>query len=167
MRLSRKIALSCNSLKVFHPKTALIPAGCKPSQYQELNESDRYWKHSAGSLSYDHHIASDKWYRFTGAAGTMMAPYCIPKRSCNTHATGWINGNHPSEAYQLVSATACFHWDSDCCSWSHLVQIRNCSGYYIYKLKKTLWRSRYCGVNGLYLYVYVSCLTSVFSLEPT
>ncbi|RMX57386.1 hypothetical protein pdam_00016025 [Pocillopora damicornis] len=34
-----------------------------------------------------------------------MATYCIPKGSCNSRAVGWIDGNHPSEAYQLVSAT--------------------------------------------------------------
>ena len=168
MRLSRKIALSCNSLKVFRPKTALIPAECNPSQYQELNESTRYWKHSKGKLLCDDHIASGQWYRFTGAAGTMMATYCIPKKSCKTYFVGWINGNHPSEAYQLVSATTCFHWRLDCCAWSRSIRIRNCSGYYIYEFEKMKGCPfRYCGVNGLYLYVYVSCITSVFSLEPT
>ena len=152
MRSSCKIALSCNSLKVFHPKTALIPTECNPSQYQELNESDRYWKHSAGKLLCDNHIASGQWYRFTGAAGTMMATYCIPKKSCKTYFVGWINGNHPSEAYQLVSATTCFHWKLDCCAWSRPIRIRNCSGYYIYELQNLLFcHYRYCGVSGLYL----------------
>nr|XP_058957642.1 oncoprotein-induced transcript 3 protein-like [Pocillopora verrucosa] len=76
-----------------------------------------------------------------------MATYCIPKGSCNSRAVGWIDGNHPSEAYQLVSATVCFHRNSNCCAWSRPVQIRNCSGYYIYKLKTTACLNRYCGVN--------------------
>ncbi|XP_022798740.1 uncharacterized protein LOC111336840 isoform X1 [Stylophora pistillata] len=78
----------------------------------------------------------------------MMAPYCIPKRRCNTHAVGWISGRHPSEAYELVTAKACFHWNSDCCLWHRPVQIRNCSGYYVYELQE--WNHcyhRYCGVK--------------------
>lgn len=145
--------MSCNSLIVFHLKTALIPAECNPSQYQELNEAGRYWKHSTANLSCDNHIESGQWYRFTGAAGTMMATYCIPKESCNTHAVGWINGNHPSEVYQLVSTVVCFHWHSNCCEWSRPVQIRNCRGYYIYELQNPgSCTRRYCGVNGLYLF---------------
>ena len=142
-----------------------MPAEC--TRYEELNEVERYWKHSTGNFSCDNRIESGKWYRFTGAAGRMMATYCIPKGSCNSRAVGWIDGNHPSEAYQLVSATVCFHRNSNCCAWSRPVQIRNCSGYYIYKLKTTGCLNRYCGVNGLYLFVYVSCITSVFFLEPT
>ena len=149
VRLSYKVVFSCNSLKVVHLKTAFMPAEC--SQYEELNETDRYWKHT-GSWYCDNHITSGQWYRFTGAAGTMMATYCIPKGSCDTRAPGWINGNHPSEAYQLVSATVCFHWNSNCCERSLPVQIRNCSGYYIYELQKTGCHYRYCGVNGLYLF---------------
>ncbi|RMX57371.1 hypothetical protein pdam_00016039 [Pocillopora damicornis] len=137
-------------------KSASIPAECSPSQYQELNEADRYWNASVKS-----YLACDKnfsthgaWYRFAGAAGSMMAPYCIPKQSCITHGAGWINGSHPSEAYQLVSTNACFHWGSNCCVKSSPVQIRNCSGYYVYKLQKPeTCYYRYCGVNGLYVYV--------------
>ena len=150
MRLSCKVLLSWNSLRLFHLKTAFIPAEC--SQYKELNEADRYWKYSIGGLHCDTHIASGQWYRFTGAAGRMMATYCIPKRSCDTLAPGWIKGNHPSEAYQLASATVCFHWNSNCCERSFPVQIRNCSGYYVYELQKTDCHYRYCGVNGLYLF---------------
>ena len=141
---------------ISHFKSASIPAECSPSQYQELNEADRYWNASVKS-----YLACDKnfsthgaWYRFAGAAGSMMAPYCIPKQSCITHGAGWINGSHPSEAYQLVSTNACFHWGSNCCVKSSPVQIRNCSGYYVYKLQKPeTCYYRYCGVNGLYVYV--------------
>ena len=86
-----------------------MPAEC--TGYVELNEAERYWKQSTGNFSCDNLIESGKWYRFTGAAGRMMATYCIPKGSCNSRAVGWIDGNHPSEAYQLVSATVCFHWN--------------------------------------------------------
>ena len=151
MRLSYRVLLSWNSLKVFQLETDFMPAEC--TRYEELNEVERYWKHSTGNFSCDNRIESGKWYRFTGAAGRMMATYCIPKGSCNSRAVGWIDGNHPSEAYQLASATVCFHWNSNCCAWSRPVQIRNCSGYYIYKLQKTVFcLNRYCGVNGMYLF---------------
>ena len=162
MRLSYRVPLSWNLLKVFQLETDLMPAEC--TGYVELNEAERYWKQSTGNFSCDNLIESGKWYRFTGAAGRMMATYCIPKGSCNSRAVGWIDGNHPSEAYQLVSATVCFHRNSNCCAWSRPVQIRNCSGYYIYRLQKTVFcLNRYCGVNGMYLFFYVSCITSVFS----
>ena len=151
MRLSYRVLLSWNLLKVFQLETDFMPAEC--TGYVELNEAERYWKQSTGNFSCDNLIESGKWYRFTGAAGRMMATYCIPKGSCNSRAVGWIDGNHPSEAYQLVSATVCFHWNSNCCAWSRPVQIRNCSGYYIYKLQKTVFcLNRYCGVNGMYLF---------------
>ena len=162
MRLSYRVLLSWNLLKAFQLETDFMPAEC--TGYIELNEAERYWKQSTGNFSCDNLIESGKWYRFTGAAGRMMATYCIPKGSCNSRAVGWIDGNHPSEAYQLVSATVCFHWNSNCCAWSRPVQIRNCSGYYIYRLQKTVFcLNRYCGVNGMYLFFYVSCITSVFS----
>ena len=162
MRLSYRVLLSWNLFKVFQLETDFMPAEC--TGYIELNEAERYWKQSTGNFSCDNLIESGKWYRFTGAAGRMMATYCIPKGSCNSRAVGWIDGNHPSEAYQLVSATVCFHWNSNCCAWSRPVQIRNCSGYYIYRLQKTVFcLNRYCGVNGMYPFFYVSCITSVFS----
>ena len=159
MRLSYRVLLSWNLLKVFQLETDFMPAEC--TGYVELNEAERYWKQSTGNFSCDNLIESGKWYRFTGAAGRMMATYCIPKGSCNSRAVGWIDGNHPSEAYQLVSATVCFHWNSNCCAWSRPVQIRNCSGYYIYRLQKTVFcLNRYCGVNGMYLFFYVSCINN-------
>ena len=94
------IILIISYFKLAYFKLASLPTECSPSQYQELNEADRYW-----NASVKPYLACDKnfsthgaWYRFTGAAGSMMAPYCIPKKSCITHGASWINGSHPSEA---------------------------------------------------------------------
>ena len=101
----------------------------------------------------DDNLASDHdgWYRFEGAAGIMMATHCIPIQSCNSHMAGWIGGgDHPSSAYQKVTRTAYMHYGSSC---EHVAypgtEIRNCSGFYVYKLQSVNGcYQRYCGVNG-------------------
>ena len=35
------------------------------------------------------------WYRFEEPAGTMIATASVTKSHCGTHATGWLNGDHP------------------------------------------------------------------------
>ena len=45
-----------------------------------------------------------------GAAGVMMATYCIPKQSCDAYLSGWISGHHPNKAYEKVSGSACMHY---------------------------------------------------------
>ena len=128
-----------------------IPAECTPSGYNELNEANRYWRYNDGSIYCDDdNITDNQWYRFTGDAGTMMATYCIPQSTCNTEMTGWISGgDHPSTAYETVTRSVCMHWGASCCYTSYPVDIRNCSGFYVYKLQKpTSCSQRYCGVNG-------------------
>ncbi len=48
------------------------------------------------------------WYRFTGAAGTMMLNYCppnIPYRDnyCGAGDKGWINGILPEQSDGIVN----------------------------------------------------------------
>ena len=79
----------------------------------------------------------------------MMASYCIPKSSCSTHRTAWITGDHPSTPYTKKATTVCMHWGTNCCERSYPVEIANCDGYYVYKLKTpTSCSERYCGVKG-------------------
>lgn len=129
-----------------------IPAECNSSAYIVLNEANRYWSYDDGSTyKYSDRglIVSDKWYRFAGSAGTMMAPYCIPKTTCNTDNPIWLNGEHPSVAYQSVTTTACAHRYSSCCYTQYTAVIQNCSGFYVYKLKSPSGSyQRYCSVNG-------------------
>ena len=128
-----------------------IPAECSPCVYKELDELNRYWSHdNHNHIGCDSDTISDnQWYRFTRDAGIMMATYCIPRSSCNTHMAGWINGSHPIETYELMSTTVCFHGNQNCCHISYPVQIRNCSGFYVYRLQKpSKCDARHCGVNG-------------------
>ena len=140
----------CRPFKLFLFRVAAIPAQCTSQRYNVLKESSRYWKNATNTTYCDTDtIVSNQWYRFTGEAGTMMAAYCIPKSSCSTHRTGWINGTHPSAAYMTVSRTVCMHWSSKCCEKNYPVEITNCDGYYVYKLKRpTFCAERYCGVKG-------------------
>ena len=38
------------------------------------------------------------WYRFGGGVGIKMPTSCVPDWRCRTHATGWMNGTHPTVA---------------------------------------------------------------------
>ncbi|RMX60995.1 hypothetical protein pdam_00014188 [Pocillopora damicornis] len=124
-----------------------IPSEC--ITYNTLNDSSRYWG-TRGNNKCDQHLVSGHWYRFMGAAGVMMATYCIPQQSCDSYISGWISGHHPNNAFEKVSGSACMHYGLDCCYYSYNIEIRNCSGYYVYALPSTTQQcnARYCGVNG-------------------
>lgn len=80
----------------------------------------------------------------------MMATRCIPRNRCNSQMSGWISGSNPSVADGKVTRTACMHSSSGCCTYYYSsVEIRNCSGFYVYNLPPTsTCHSRYCGVNS-------------------
>ena len=89
------------------------------------------------------------WYRFSGQAGNQMPESCVPMRRCGTHAPGWLNGSHPSVADGIVRRKVCFHWSNRCCLWSTYINVRNCGGFYVYKLNRPpACHLRYCG-NGV------------------
>ena len=122
--------------------------GC--TNYQQLNDRTRAASvHRGNTLRCDQKDLVTKWYRFTGASGTMMPTSCVPKHYCGTHAPGWLSGAHPTGVGQTVSSKVCFHWGGSCCHWHTYVQIKKCNGFYVYKLGKTpcCWL-RYCGNAG-------------------
>ena len=85
----------------------------------------------------------------------MMATRCIPRNRCNSQMSGWISGSNPRVAYEKVTTTACMHSSSSCCNYAFTVEIRNCSGFYVYKLPPTSTCSlRYCGVNSKWPFNY-------------
>ncbi|KAK3723811.1 hypothetical protein QZH41_019494 [Actinostola sp. cb2023] len=93
------------------------------------------------------------WYRFTGQSGTRMATSCVKKHHCGTQYPGWLRGNHPSTDEGQVARTVCFTKDLDCCYWSVDVNVRNCSGFYVYEIDKKpdICTFRFCG-NGPKVY---------------
>ncbi|XP_067043371.1 uncharacterized protein [Acropora muricata] len=125
-----------------------VPAEC--SSYTTLNTADRAAKSPGNMNKCDRNDLSSipKWYRFSGAAGTMMPTSSVPVRYCGTHAPGWMNGKHPSKNEGAVSRKVCFHWNNNVCLWNIQITVRNCGSFYVYKLPRTPYCSlRYCGTN--------------------
>ena len=83
------------------------------------------------------------WFRFQGAAGSRMPTSCPPIQRCNTYATGWINGGHPTVADGKVTRQVCFHYWSNCCQSSTNIKVRNCGSFYVYHLNGTD-QANYC-----------------------
>ena len=78
-----------------------------------------------------------------------MATSCVDLNHCGTHAPGWMNAAHPTVAEGASNVQVCFHWAQNCCHWSVNIRVRNCSGFYVYDLKKPpVCKLRYCG-NGV------------------
>ena len=110
--------------------------GSECSNYTVDTEADRSVSFPREQSTYkcDRVTIVPGWYRFNGTAGSKMPTYCVAKRMCNTDATGWLNGAHPTLQEGVVSRTVCFHWGSSCCNWAVTVQIRNCGLFFVYNL---------------------------------
>ena len=98
------------------------------------------------SVKCDRRDLSLGWYRFTGGAGDRLAESCPPTRRCGTHAPGWLNGAHPTQAEGVVTREVCYHWSGSCCRWRNNIKVKNCGAFYVYQFQKPPACSlRYCG----------------------
>ena len=89
------------------------------------------------------------WYRFQGAAGDRMPDRCVDEGHCGTPAPGWMSGNHPTVADGVVTREVCYSLYGDCCRGSNKISVKNCGGYFVYKLGRTPHCfARYCGNGG-------------------
>ena len=92
------------------------------------------------------------WYRFGGEAGTQMADSCVSMRHCGARYPGWLSGGHPSVSDGAVLRKVCFTGYRGCCQYSTFISVRNCSGFYVYKLSPVYpyysCNFRYCSSNG-------------------
>ena len=133
------------------------------SNYKFLNESTR-------AVTYNHSVFYDcgeskllGWYRFGGDAGTQMADTCVMMRHCGARYPGWLSGGHPSVSDGAVLRKVCFTGSWGCCHYSAFISVRNCNGFYVYKLSTLTHyyyyyyyyhsyyyqcNSRYCSSNG-------------------
>ena len=117
------------------------------SSYRVLNEQNRAQTYALVNSLCDSGL-SVGWYRFSGAAGNQMPEQCTRAYRCGTHRTGWLNGNHPSAADGIVSREVCYSL-SGCCMVAYYISVRNCTGFYVYRLQPTpACNFRYCG-NGV------------------
>ena len=93
------------------------------------------------------------WYRFGGEAGTQMADTCVKQRHCGARYSGWLSGGHPSVSDGAVLRKVCFTGYQGCCSCSTFISVRNCNGFYVYKLPPPILNYYYY----YYYYYYSSC----------
>ena len=137
-----KVRLNSDSISI------LICLECQ--NYKTLISSARKTSHRTTHTVRCDNLLGLGWYRFQGGAGSRMASSCPPTNRCKTHATGWLNGAHPTVAEGQVSRQACFHWSSNCCHMSIGIKVRNCGAFYIYYLTGTPKSScnyRYCSMD--------------------
>ena len=114
------------------------------SNYKFLNDSSR-------AVTYNHSVlmhCNDSinllgWYRFGGEAGTQMADNCVKISHCGSWYPGSLSGGHPSVSDGAVMRKVCFTGYSGCCQYSTFISVRNCYGFYIYKLSP-IHLSYYC-----------------------
>ena len=120
--------------------------GC--TNYTVLSEADRAQGNAEPPHNkFDRGLVTG-WYRFQGAAGDRMLDKCVPRYRCGTDSPGWLNA-HPTVAEGVVTRKVCYTRFRDCCWWSNIIKVKNCSSYYVYELLRSLNKySRYCGNAG-------------------
>lgn len=128
----------------------LISLSLECSVYTNLEDTSRgRLSELKGSPQCDANLTPG-WYRFRGGTGKQMATSCVAIKHCGTLAPGWMNGSHPTVAEGATAVQVCFHWAMNCCHRPSTIRVRNCSGFYVYELKKPPQCSlRYCGNGGL------------------
>ena len=90
------------------------------------------------------------WYRFVGAAGTIMPTTRVPAFRCGTKHSGWLKGAHPTVKDREVTRQVCFSdTQTSGCKTSATVSVKNCGLYFIYKLKSPACFSRFCATDWL------------------
>ena len=115
--------------------------------YKWLNERSRNQKYSLRENNCDSSL-SPGWYRFGGGAGTKMPTSYVSIERCGTHASGWMNGAHPTVAEGKVTRKVCYRYSS-CCWRSNNIEVLNCGLYYVYKLSRPPnCTYRYCGSDN-------------------
>ena len=118
--------------------------------YKSLTNGNRKVSHGSSPALCDKSLPHG-WYRFQGNAGTKMPTSCVASHKCSTHATGWLNGAHPSVEEGKVTKKVCFSWGSNCCRWSINIEVLNCGDFFLYHFRGTPREHpchlRYCGTD--------------------
>lgn len=77
-----------------------------------------------------------------------MATTCPPEKRCGARFPGWMEGDHPTVAGQIVHKTVFFHMYDNCKTHSVNIQVTKCDSYYVYNLKYPgRCNLRYCGTK--------------------
>ena len=114
--------------------------------YKNLTDADRKYDYKTQNDKCDEKL--NGWYRFQGAAGARMVTTCPPKNRCDASFPAWLNEDHPTVAEGKVQRKVCVHRFENCCDVSVNIEVKNCSSYYIYKLKYLgVCDTRYCSTD--------------------
>jgi hypothetical protein len=120
--------------------TSLGASFCNNVKYITIDDPRRSTVYnSSKSLCDKDIIHDDGWYRFSSEAGGEIATTKPMVESCGTLSPIWMNGSHPTVQEGTVTRKACVnvpHQYPFGCGSSYSIKVRNCSGYYIYQLKK-------------------------------
>ncbi|XP_072894999.1 uncharacterized protein [Hemitrygon akajei] len=77
------------------------------------------------------------WYRFNSSGGWKIPETVVPQGRCSGEYSGWLNGSHPKVGEEEVTRTVCFTVGENTCYWSLEIRVKNCSGYFVYRLWPT------------------------------
>jgi len=124
--LTVAILLSSQTTASFIPENECI-------NYTILHEADR----SKFFSKYTANVSDSSltgWFTFNGLAGKQMSASCVPTNRCGTLVPGWMAGTHPGVVEGVVERSACFSMGQLCCMVSVSMRVKNCSGFYVYKL---------------------------------
>ncbi|XP_059816882.1 uromodulin-like [Hypanus sabinus] len=85
------------------------------------------------------------WYRFNSSGGWKIPETVVPQDHCSGEKPGWLNGPHPNVGEGEVTRTVCFTVGENTCPWRREIRVKNCSGYFVYRLWPTPWSTAvYC-----------------------
>ena len=85
------------------------------------------------------YIVDDIWYRFESSVGNKMPTANPGFRKCGTFIPLWLKGVHPTADQGVIDAVACAvvpRQGFQGCGDSYNIKIVNCSGFYLYRLKR-------------------------------
>ncbi|CAM4943883.1 unnamed protein product [Rotaria socialis] len=120
------------------PTETMLP-GSKSHQcsnYTTITDKTRHVSHP-DYITCDNAVFKTKpiWVRFSGAAGTRLAPGPVEPFHCGTQGTGWYKGTYPTSIGDTTSGTVCYSWPRNSCQWSNQISVTNCGGYYVFQLR--------------------------------
>ena len=101
--------------------------------YTTLGEAarSRFFSNQSTAFS-DRYLTG--WFALNGSAGTQIATTCVASEHCGTIAPGWMPGEHPRAEEGVVKRFVCFSYKQLCCGDSGTLRVRNCGGFFVYKL---------------------------------
>ncbi|KAJ7321196.1 hypothetical protein OS493_035173 [Desmophyllum pertusum] len=125
------------------------------SDYRKLSGADRAAGYNKLTRKSDKRRTwKEGWYRFTSDAGDKMAAMetsggdCLKSPACGAKFPVYLLKPHPDnlQPEESVQATICYTTGKTCCGKTQKIQIKKCTGFFIYKLPSAcLKRGRYCG----------------------